>query len=61
MDILDRLYAAEQDERGLRLSKTDVADLVEEIEELQLQRELDAIDFDRLVTKLTGEPSKILN
>lgn len=54
MNILDRIASAEEQERGIALSAAEVADLADEIAEMELQRHLDAILFDKTIRALTG-------
>lgn len=61
LTALDRLFEAEEAEKGLRLSASDVADLVEEFHELELARELDAIFSAKVIEELTGEKAKFIN
>ena len=56
--ILDRLADADEAGKGMRLSPSDVGDILEEIAELELMREIDAHLFRAYVTERLGiDPS----
>jgi hypothetical protein len=59
--VLDRLADAVEADRGMALSASDAATLADEIAELELAREIDALLFDRIICDLKGVTSKLTN
>ncbi len=57
LSAFDRLQLAEEADRGIHLNATEVADILEEFAELELQRMLDVLSYERVVESLTGTPS----
>lgn len=61
MSTFDRLERAEHEGKGIRLSPSQVTDILDEVRELELMRELDAIYTHKLIEHLTGEKSTAIN
>lgn len=61
LEMLDKLADASNAGKGLRLTHTEVDDLLDTIAEMDLQREIDAILFHKVISQLTGEASSMIN
>jgi hypothetical protein len=57
--ILDRLADAVEQGRGLVLTANDAEDILDEIGELELARELDVAIYERMLAELQGIARKV--
>lgn len=60
-EIFDRLVRADEKGKGLKLTASEVADLVEMICEIDLQRYLDQVLAAHIIAELSGETPNVVN